>query len=531
RSAHHRDQPRTDLRSRRRQRRALHRRRRARRREPRPALRPRSDRHHHLHRWCLRSALQAHHRVPTALLRGRPRVGPAPSRHRHRRSGRVDVASGAVHAHRARAGRAEPRPTAPIPVDVPGARTRRPHRDGAHRAPDPPPEHRQAHDEALTDAAGRRRRPADSTADASCLVCYVAGASMDRRTPVLVGAGQVTNRRERVVSALDLMAEAATAAFADAGGRIAKAIDAVWVVHAMSWQTTAPARRVAERLALPPGDRATTTIGGNTPPWLVARACDAVARGELTAVLIVGAEAIDSARRGPDQDPANQDPGARDAAGVDVVIGDDRWGVGPAEIAVGIGAPAHLYPLFESVLAARAGRSPAHQRAWLGELLAPMSERAAQHRDLAWFPTPLTAEQIAKPGEDNRLVAEPYTKRMNSIIQVDQGAALVVTSLETVADLGIPSDRVVFPWSAAECNDVFLPSERPDLGRSPAIAAAGAAALEAAGIGIDDVACFDLYSCFPSAMQIAADALGVDPLDPRGLTVTGAMPYFGGPGN
>jgi len=354
---------------------------------------------------------------------------------------------------------------------------------------------------------------------------------MDRRTPVLVGAGQVTNRRERVVSALDLMAEAATAAFADAGGRIAKAIDAVWVVHAMSWQTTAPARRVAERLALPPGDRATTTIGGNTPPWLVARACDAVARGELTAVLIVGAEAIDSARRGPDQDPANQDPGARDAAGVDVVIGDDRWGVGPAEIAVGIGAPAHLYPLFESVLAARAGRSPAHQRAWLGELLAPMSERAAQHRDLAWFPTPLTAEQIAKPGEDNRLVAEPYTKRMNSIIQVDQGAALVVTSLETVADLGIPSDRVVFPWSAAECNDVFLPSERPDLGRSPAIAAAGAAALEAAGIGIDDVACFDLYSCFPSAMQIAADALGVDPLDPRGLTVTGAMPYFGGPGN
>ena len=284
---------------------------------------------------------------------------------------------------------------------------------------------------------------------------------MHRRTPVLVGAGQVTNRRDRVISTLDLMAEAATAAFTDAGGRIAKAIDAVWVVQAMSWRTTAPARRLAERLDLAPGDRATTTIGGNTPPWLVARACDAVARGELTAVLIAGAEAIDSAKRGAHQEPADQDPGVRDAADVETVLGDDRLGVGPAEIAVGIGAPAHLYPLFESVLAARAGRSPAEQRAWLGELLAPMSERAARHRDLAWFPTPLSAAQIATPGEDNRLVAEPYTKRMNSIIQVDQGAALVVTSLETAADLGILSDRVVFPGRPPSATTSSCPANDP----------------------------------------------------------------------
>lgn len=352
---------------------------------------------------------------------------------------------------------------------------------------------------------------------------------MDARTPVLVGAGQVANRRERLVDALDLMADAAAAAVADAGGTIGDAVDAVWVVQSMSCAEAAPAHRLAERLGLRPGDRATTTIGGNTPQWLVARACDAVASGECTAVLIAGAEALDSARRaraGGDGERAR--PGQAPA---EAVLGDIRPGAGPAELAVHLGAPAHLYPMFESVLAARAGRTPAEQRAWLSELLAPMTARAALHRDNAWFPAALTPEQIATPGDDNRLVGEPYTKRMNSIIQVDQGAAVIVASLEAAKAAGAAADRLVFPWSAAECNDVFWPSERPDLGASPAIAAAGSAALAAAGIAIDDVAFFDLYSCFPSAMQIAAAALGLDPFDRRGLTVTGAMPYFGGPGN
>ena len=41
----------------------------------------------------------------------------------------------------------------------------------------------------------------------------------------------------------------------------------------------------------------------------------------------------------------------------------------------------------------------------------------------------------------------------------------------------------------------------------------------------------DLYSCFPSAVQIAMEELSLDKNDPRGFTVTGGLPYFGGPGN
>jgi acetyl-CoA C-acetyltransferase len=190
-----------------------------------------------------------------------------------------------------------------------------------------------------------------------------------------------------------------------------------------------------------------------------------------------------------------------------------------------------MYPLFESVLAYAAGRDAEEQRNWIGRILSTMGERAARHPDLAWFPRPRTAHEIATPSDANRLTAEPYTKLMNSIIAVDQGAALLLTSVGEARRRGLSDDRWIFPWSAATCNDVFFPCERPDLGRSPGYTAAASAALTGAGVGIDDIDAFDLYSCFPSSVQLAAQELGLSPFDERGMTVTGGMPQFGGPGN
>jgi acetyl-CoA C-acetyltransferase len=90
----------------------------------------------------------------------------------------------------------------------------------------------------------------------------------------------------------------------------------------------------------------------------------------------------------------------------------------------------------------------------------------------------------------------------------------------------------VFPHAGATATDEWFVSERADMSRSPAIAAAGKAALGAAGIGIDDVAHIDLYSCFPVAVQIAAEELGLPIDDPsRPLSVTGGLTFAGGPGN
>jgi acetyl-CoA C-acetyltransferase len=110
-------------------------------------------------------------------------------------------------------------------------------------------------------------------------------------------------------------------------------------------------------------------------------------------------------------------------------------------------------------------------------------------------------------------------------------AGLIVCSAEAAARAGVPRDRWVFMHAGAQAYDEWFVSERPSLTRSPAIRAVGRAALEHAGMGIDDIGHIDLYSCFPSAVQVAARELGLDLDDGRTPTVTGGLTFAGGPGN
>ncbi len=150
----------------------------------------------------------------------------------------------------------------------------------------------------------------------------------------------------------------------------------------------------------------------------------------------------------------------------------------------------------------------------------------------AWIRTPRTATEIVSAGPDNRMVSFPYTKLCTANMQVDQGAGYIVCSAEAARSAGVPEERWVFPLSGADANDTWFISNRAELHRSPAIRLAGAAALDLAGIGIDDVAAVDLYSCFPVVVQMAAAELGLalDDRD-RPLTQTGGLTFGGGPGN
>ena len=90
---------------------------------------------------------------------------------------------------------------------------------------------------------------------------------------------------------------------------------------------------------------------------------------------------------------------------------------------------------------------------------------------------------------------------------------------------------MVYLHGYAQATEKLLLS-RPDMGASPAAQAVSRAALERAAITVDDLAAFDFYSCFPIAVaNVAIDAFGIDRDDARGPTVTGGLPYFGGPGN
>ena len=353
----------------------------------------------------------------------------------------------------------------------------------------------------------------------------------ESRVPVVLSTGQ-SIERNATVSALDLAERAARQCLDEVRGP-ENLVQLVSVVDVMSDTGRAPAAVLARRLGLAPARTEVTTIGGNSPQWLVNRAAAAISAGELQGVLVLGAEAQRSAKiPGANPDP----PGSHQAGagsgqdlGPDPVVGDDRSGVGAAELGVGLVAPVHVYALFESVIAQRAGHTPTQHREVLGRLMAPFTEVAARH-PVAWFPEVRTPAQLATVTPDNRMVAEPYPKRLCAFLAVDQGAAVLVTSLAAARAAGV-ADRAVYCWSGAEATDVWFPSARPDLGSSPGLRAAVSAATVAAHLAVDDIGAFDVYSCFPCAVEMAVEALGISGTDVRGLTVTGGLPYFGGPGS
>lgn len=355
---------------------------------------------------------------------------------------------------------------------------------------------------------------------------------LDPRTPVIVGVGQLdvpaADASPEATEPVDLMGTALRAAASDSGAAsLLAAIDSIQVVAMLSWRYADPGRLVADRLGIDPADSAVSTMGGNSPQALVNRAALDIAAGRRDVVAITGCEAWrtrQSARRHGVElpwTPAGDDDAPARVAGSELEMSH------PAELARGIAMPVQVYPIFETALRAASGRSPSAHLTHIAELWAGFSRVAATNPHAA-VPRAFSAEEIATPTDDNRWIGYPYTKWLVSNDRVDQAAAVVLCSVERAEALGVPRDRWVFPHAGTDTAEPTV-SLRWDLHRSPAMRVGGSRCLELAGIGVDDLAHLDVYSCFPSAVQIAADEIGFG-LD-RQLTVTGGLTFAGGPWN
>jgi len=355
---------------------------------------------------------------------------------------------------------------------------------------------------------------------------------LDPRTPVLIGAGQWSNRVDRgepPVSPAGLIAGALRRATDDAGAGTAalSGLDAIRVVSIFGGRDRNTAALVAESVGASPRDLAISPVGGNEPQSLVNQACMDIAAGRADLVAIGGAEAWRSWSRvkaGEDLGWTRQDESVEPARLTHPAVPLFH----PHEVARKVVAPTQVYPLFEQAVRHAAGRTIDDHLDHLGSLWAGFSAVAATNPH-AWIQDRMTADQIRTASPDNRWICWPYTKVMNANNAVDQGAALLVCSVARAEALGVARDRWVFPLASAEAHDTYAVSERADLRSSPAIRLAGRRLFELSGLGVDDVAHVDLYSCFPSAVQIAAAALGLG-LD-RQLTVTGGLSFAGGPWN
>ena len=349
-------------------------------------------------------------------------------------------------------------------------------------------------------------------------------------SPVIVGAAQFTQHKktERPLDPLSLMVKTSSDALSDSGvSGLRDFIDCVYVMNLFQWSYRDVPGMLSATLGIKPSQASYLPIGGNTPQMIVNRAARDLAAGRCKAVLMTGAEAIYSLRRAmkgglvldwSQSEPPNQ------------IDGENISGVDKIEELYDLFFPSLMYPLFETSLRASSGRSPDEHRMFMGKSFARLSRIASQN-PFAWSRKALSAEIIATPSPENRYVGYPYTKYMNANVDVDQSAAIIMTTEDSARLLGIPGDKWVYPIGGADFNDVWYVIRRPCLHESPAIRHAARIALQQAHLTLDDISVFDIYSCFPSAFEIARKEIGIEDDDPRDLSVTGGLPFFGGPGN
>ena len=363
-------------------------------------------------------------------------------------------------------------------------------------------------------------------------------------TPVLIGGSQITYRGDAATAPtpLRMLRETALAIAADAGlpGQVLETLDGIGVVgfalDAPGALADLPVPRLvnapaslAASLGATPQWEASTHTGGNSSQMLINVACERVATGQSELVLAVGAEFLGSLMKRLKQGLGFEGYGDEGFA-PPFMLGTDRAGVSVQEAAHGLDLPVNTYPLFENALRARDKRGLAEHQAHLGRLMSPFTKIAAANPH-AWFRTAHSPEGLTMVTPQNRMISYPYPKLLNSILQVDQAAGVLIASVAKAREMGVSEENWVYLHGCADAHDLWNPLDRQNFHSSPAMRLTGARALDMAGVTLAQMDYFDLYSCFPSAVQIGAEELGLALDDPRGFTVTGGLPYFGGPGN
>ena len=355
--------------------------------------------------------------------------------------------------------------------------------------------------------------------------------TLDPRTPILVGQGQISQHTNDLATALDpigLMAAAVTAAISDASLRGLPDVDAILAVRSLSTKHANPALAVAQHLGISSRRFGLTPNGGNMPQSLVNLAAQRIAIGELSIAIITGGEATRSRNRarrnGIDLSWLVGNTGDTTPE----LMGEDLSMNHAIEIDRKIVMPIQVYPMFETAIRAASGRGVDEHQHFIGALWSRFS-KVASTNPKAWTQREYSASEIITPSPTNRVIGFPYTKLMNSNNDVDMGAALIICSVERAQSLGIPHDKWVFVHSGTDCHEHNFVSHRDTFAETPAVRLGGEMALHLANKTIGEIDIIDLYSCFPSAVQLGAASLGLA-IDSQ-LTRTGGLSFSGGPWN
>lgn len=322
---------------------------------------------------------------------------------------------------------------------------------------------------------------------------------------------------------LALMAAALGRADQDAGGGVLAAVDSLDVVNLTSWRYADPARQLAGRLGITPARAVYGVIGGESPVRFLHEAALRIARGESAVVAIVGAEAQHTVSHA--QKAKLTLPWTEFASDAPVPLRGADF-LHPLAVRLGVAQPISVYPFYDAASAAHWRQTPRDAQAESGDLWSVYS-RVAAANPFAWLRKSYAGNDIVTPTPDNRLIAWPYTKRMVANPNVNQGAAVLLTSLARARAARIPDGNLIHIWGGAAANEPRDYLDRDQFHRSHA---QDAVLDEAAAIaGGDSFDALELYSCFPCVPKMARRSLGLGPdVQP---TVTGGLSFFGAPLN
>jgi acetyl-CoA C-acetyltransferase len=371
---------------------------------------------------------------------------------------------------------------------------------------------------------------------------------IDPRTPIVVGVGQDAERIDDADyqgrSPIDLAVAAARAAVADTGAdtqTVLAAIDTIACTRQFEDSTPGAAAplgkstkyplSVANRLGAVPRRAVLEIAGGQSPQHLVTEFGREILAGAADVVILAGAEAMSTIRhlaKSKNKPDFSDDPPDPDGSYEDRGFGLSGL-ISMEQAAHGLTTAPAQYALLENARRAARNQSRDQYCAAMGALFAPFTKVAAAN-PLSAAPEEHCAEELVTVTERNRMIADPYPRLLVARDQVNQGAAVLLTSVAAARRLRIDETKWVYLHGQADLRERNL-LDRSNFGEGPAAVSAVRHAVDVAGLSLDDIDVFDFYSCFPIAVSNITDSLGLSPDDPRGLTLTGGLPFFGGAGN
>jgi len=346
-------------------------------------------------------------------------------------------------------------------------------------------------------------------------------------TPVVIGISSIQQKGsyDDLDEALILMEKATQKAISDSTNpNIVNYIDQIQIPKGF-WKYRDPGKWIAKRNGMKSAKTTVTKIGV-LQQNLINTACKDIVDGKINASLIIGGEArykkIQALKENKVfvETELNTNPDYYVKADHDLQNQDEKDELGL--MAVG------YYAILETAYRAQKKLSIQEHKEKISELYEIFSKIAKENPD-GWLDKSLVASEIIKVSKSNPLQALPYNKFHCTTWNVNQASAMIICSENLANNLDIPLSKRVYPVASSESNHMIAPIQRPHLSKSYGLDLAVKFIKDVCRDNNIEPNLYELYSCFPIAVQMFSDSLGLN--ENQSKTVTGGMSFAGGPLN